>query len=310
MKKVLVTCDMPDSFLLGLNDLDYSVDYRPELTTEEVISRISSYHGLIVSTPVKVSAPLIDQASQLRFVGRAGSGMENIDEAYAGQKGIVCFNSPEGNRNAVAEHALGMLLALLNNIVRSDNEVRKGMWSREVNRGRELAGLTVGIIGFGNTGSTFAQKLRGMDVRIQAYDKYVSGFGGDGVEEVNLNHVLREADVISLHVPLTRETHHLVNDEFLSQCQKPVILINTSRGKVVETGALARALKSGKVVGTCLDVLEQEPPGIGTLQDNDPLKELAQNPSVIFTPHIAGWSVESRERIGQVLLDKIARIND
>jgi D-3-phosphoglycerate dehydrogenase len=182
------------------------------------------------------------------------------------------------------------------------------LWNREPNRGRELAGLTVGVIGYGNTGSTFAKKLRRMEVRVLAYDKYVTGFGGKGVKEADLGQIQAEADVISLNVPLTGETHHLVDDEFLDRCSKAIVLINTSRGKVVDTGALARAVTSGKVAGAALDVLEEEPPQLGSLPDNDPLHVLVQNHTVIFTPHIAGWSVESKERIGQVLLEKIARI--
>lgn len=308
MKKVLVTCEMPDSFLDGLEELKYHVDYRPGMTTEEVEQVIHSYYGLIVSTPVKVHPGLIDEATHLEFVGRAGSGMDNIDVPYCESNGIACLSSPEGNRNAVAEHALGMLLALLNNVVRSHNEVLQGSWNREPNRGRELAGRTVGIIGYGNTGSTFVKKLRGLDVLVLVYDKYKSGFGNHWIEETTLEKVLGESDILSLHIPLTDETYHMVDDTFLARCQDGLVLLNTSRGKVVETAALTRALESGKISAAGLDVLEEEPPNLISLQPNDPLTALVKNPAVIFTPHIAGWSVESRERIGEVLLQKIARL--
>ncbi len=250
----------------------------------------------------------LEKAVNCRFIGRVGAGMENIDTDFAESRGIVCLNAPEGNRDAVGEQAVGMLLALFNNMIKSDREVRQGKWLREENRGTELGGKTVGIVGYGNTGGAFARKLKGFDVRLLAYDKYKKGFSDEFVVESAPEDLFEQCDIISFHVPLTAETHYLVNGEYLERFKKPVYLINTSRGKIVNTADLVNKIESGKVLGACLDVLEYEGLSYEELnRENLPetFKKLVQMPNVILSPHIAGWTHESLVRLAGVLLDKI-----
>lgn len=234
--------------------------------------------------------------------------MENIDVEHAKMLGIMCFNAPEGNRDAVAEHAMGMLLTLFNHINTADIEVRNGKWLREANRGVELLGRTVGIIGYGNTGQAFAKRLAGFGVLTYAYDKYRKSFADNVVIETNLESIYQEAEVVSLHVPLTDETHHLVNDGFFEKLNYPIYLINTSRGAVVDTEALVRALENGKVLGACLDVLEFEKFNFEQIENEEipaSLQYLIDSPKVILTPHVAGWTQESNAKIAHVLGEKI-----
>jgi D-3-phosphoglycerate dehydrogenase len=240
--------------------------------------------------------------------------MEHIDWVYAGSKGVKCISSPEGNRNAVAEHALGMLLNLLNNISKADAEVKAGQWIREANRGTELEGKTIGIYGYGNTGSAFAKVLRGIDVKILAYDKYNTGFGNEFVTESSPGEIFSRADVLSLHLPLKEETKYLVNEHFFSQFKKRIYLINTSRGLIVRTSDLVNNLRSGKVLGACLDVVEYEETSFEAVSPQAGGQEPGVNPDwhyltshsrVILTPHIAGWTFESSEKMARILADKI-----
>ncbi len=282
-------------------------------TREEVQQKLSAYQAVIIRSRFKIDRTFLDAGTNLKCIGRAGAGMENIDVAYAESKGIRCVHAPEGNRDAVGEQAVGMLLALMNNVCRADREVRTGKWFREANRGYELQGKTVGVIGYGNMGSAFVQRLRGFDVRVLVYDKYRSGFAlrqaqGALVTESTPEEIFREADVLSLHVPLTEDTHHLVDAMFLSRFSKPVWLINTSRGKVVDTAALVHALESGKVRGACLDVLEYESVSFEALDASalpEPFQYLIRSDKVILTPHVAGWTFESHEKIGKILAEKI-----
>ncbi len=307
MKKVLITCDMPDSFLQGLEEMGFEIDYQPGMKNDEVKEVIGQNFGLIVSTPIQVNRELLDRANMLRFVGRAGSGMENIDVVYAEKKGIVCINSPEGNRDAVGEHVIGSLLALFNNICRANQEVRQGIWNREANRGIELKGKCIGIIGFGNTGSSLARKLRGFDMRILAYDKYKKDYAPEWVEESDMKSIFKMADIISLHVPLTDETRSMVNSDFFRQFRKAIYVVNTSRGKVLDINALREAMEEGTVKGACLDVLEDENVAPGFEKRHSWWSDLIKKEGIILTPHIAGWTHESKERIGAVLLEKIKR---
>ena len=236
--------------------------------------------------------------------------MEGIDRDYAESLGIRCFNAPEGNRNAVGEHALGMLLALMNNMLTADAEVRSAIWKREENRGHELQGKTVGIIGYGNTGGAFARKLSGFDCNVLAYDKYKSNFSDDLVKEAGMDEIFFSADVLSLHIPLTDETHYLVNTEYLQKFQKDIWLINTSRGHVLNTRDLVESLNSGRLLGAALDVLEYESLSFESLQDEDlpePYKALAASDKVILSPHVAGWTLESKLKLAEVIVDKILR---
>lgn len=308
MKKVLITCDMPGFFLESLRQMNLLVDYQPTLPTELVMEIIGNYTGLIVSTPVLVDRQMLSRAYGLEFVGRAGSGMENIDVAYARTKGIECFNSAEGNRDAVGEHAVGMLLMLLNNLKRSDLEVREGIWRREANRGTEIRDKVVGIVGYGNTGSAFAKKLSGFDARILAYDKYKKHFDSDDVEEVDLELIFDEADIVSLHVPLTEETRYWADHTFFSSFRKPIVFINTSRGRIVNTADLIASIHKGEVKGACLDVLEEEAITAENMKGISWMQELSDMQNVVLSPHIAGWTHESKDRIGEILLEKVRMV--
>ena len=278
------------------------------LTKEETEKNIQAFDGIVIRSRLRIDRSFLDKCNGLRFIARVGAGMENIDVEYAEKKGIHCLHAPEGNRDAVGEHALGMLLALFNNLIRADREVREGKWKREENRGVELDGKTVGIIGFGNMGSAFAKRLSGFNVTILAYDKYKTGFGSDLIKESTLDEIKENADVLSLHIPLTAETSKMVNAELIAGFKKPFYLINTARGKVVDTVAVVNAMENGKIKGVCLDVLEYELlsfEGLGNTEFPAPLKYLMASDKAVLSPHIAGWSNESNEKLARVLVDKI-----
>lgn len=303
MKKVLITCPMHPVFAAQMRDAGFQVTEEPNMDQAAVEAAVADYEVLIVTTKTKVTSTLIDKGVKLEVIGRSGSGLDTIDVAYAEEKGIACFNSPEGNRNAVAEHAMAMVLALSTNLLRSDREVRAGIWRREPNRGFEWQGKTIGIIGFGNTGSYFAQKWRGFAVNVVAYDKYKSGFGDDWVEEVGYEELVERADLISFHTPLTKETRHWVNEAFVDRLPRPIVLVNTARGPIVDVAALRKGLDEGKIMGACLDVLPEEPP-VKLLAD-DNYSALLGYSSVVFSPHIAGWTKESHRLLSTYLADKI-----
>jgi len=232
--------------------------------------------------------------------------MDNIDEAYATQKGIILINAPEGNRDAVGEHAIGMLLSLMNNFQRADAEIREGVWAREANRGIELKGKTVGIIGYGHMGSSFAQKLSGFGVNVIAYDKYKTGFSDQYAREVSMEEIVKHSDVLSLHVPLTSETRGLVDDEYLFHFKKPIFFINTSRGNVVKTQAVLNAIKQGKILAAGLDVLEQEK--FPVLAEQTWFDELRRSGKVLLSPHVAGWTFESYRKLSEVMAEKLIKL--
>ena len=275
---------------------------------ESTKNLISVADGIVVRSRFPMDANLLDAAPNLKFIARSGAGMENIDLDYCAKRNIQLFNAPEGNRNAVGEHALGMLLALMNNIFTADAEVRAGKWDREGNRGIELDGKTVGIIGYGNNGEAFAKKLRGFDVQILAYDKYKSNFGNEFVKESTLEELYDNADVISFHIPQNDETLFWANDLFFESIQKPFFLLNLSRGKIVETKALLNAIENGKVLGAGLDVLEFEKASFENFFDGnmpEAFQQLLASKKVILSPHVGGWTNESYFKLSAVLADKI-----
>ena len=284
----------------GLNYL-----YLPFSDNNNLLHIIGQAEGIIVSTNINIDRRMIDSAVKLKWIARLGSGMEHIDVVYVSQKNIECISSPEGNSNAVAEHALGMLLNLMRNIHKSHSEIQKGIWLRNENRGEELSGKTIGIIGFGNTGSGFAKLLSSFDVTILAYDKYKFGFGNEKIKEADLDEITRCADVISFHLPLTHETFHIANSTFFSSLQKQPFLLNTSRGKVIDTSAIIDALKNKQLKAVGLDVLENE--RLSEYDDNEKnqLDFLSSQSNVILTSHIAGYTHEAAYKMSKILLEKL-----
>src|SRR5471030_1563135 len=283
--------------------MGYHCDYQPLIKATEALQIIGNYTGLVMRSKFKLNREFIDAGKNLRFVCRAGAGMDNIDEAYANEKGIVLINAPEGNADAVGEHAIGMLLALMNNLNTADQQIRSGIWDREGNRGYELKCKTVGIIGYGFMGHSFAQKLSGFGVNIIAYDKYKTGFSDRNAREVSMEEIVKHSDIISFHIPLTPETNGLVDDEYLFHFKKPIFLLNTSRGKVVKTQAVLNAVKEGKILGAGLDVLEVEKfPALGEQLWFD---ELTKSGKVLLTPHVAGWTFDSYRKLSEVLAQKL-----
>jgi D-3-phosphoglycerate dehydrogenase len=291
-----------------LEEKGYACDWKTEYSREDILKIIAEYEGAVIRSKFKFDQEVIDAAGTLKWIARSGAGMENIDVEYAKKKGIRCYNSPEGNRDAVAEHAIGMLLSLFNHLSRSDQEVRQGIWQREKNRGVELKGKTVGILGYGYMGEAFAQRLRGFEVSIIAYDKYKSGFGNEWVQEVSEEELFEQTDVLSIHLPLTKETTFMIDSSYLDRFAKSIYLINTARGKNLKTRDLLKAIERGKVLGACLDVLEFESTSFEKLSKEDlpeDFRELTKSDKVILSPHVAGWTVESYEKLSLVLADKI-----
>ncbi len=290
-----------------LENEGHQVDYEPKISRSEILEKVADYHGLVIRSKTPMDRELLEKASQLQFIARAGAGLDQIDLEYLVERGIKLFHAAKGNRDAVAEHAIGGLLALFNHVIKADSEVRKGIWDREGNRGHELKGKTVGIMGYGNMGSQFAKRLKGFGVRVMAYDKYKLGFGSEEVEEVIWEKVKAEADVLSLHIPLTSETRNFFTYEELKSFSKPFWMINTARGEVISFEVLNRALDEGILKGAVLDVLENEKFKKFTDKQKEEFVRLAARDNVIFSPHVAGWTFESYEKINKVLVKRIKK---
>lgn len=310
MTKVLISDRTHEVLPQRLREVGFEVSVEPDHDYESLVQAAQGCEGLVVRSKVNIDGAFIDRVPSLRCIGRVGAGMETIDVNYAEAHGVRCLNSPEGNRDAVGEHAVGLLLSLLNNIARADAEVRRGLWQREVNRGYELGPLTVGIIGFGNMGQAFAKRLSGFGCRIVVYDKYkeLNDFKNLNVVKF-LSELQAEADIVSFHVPLTEETHHYLDAEFIDTMAKPFYLINTARGAVVDTEALVAGLESGKVRGAALDVLEYEKmqaDGLGDVPEC--VHYLMRSPRTVLTPHVAGWTVESKYKLAAVLAEKMIEV--
>jgi D-3-phosphoglycerate dehydrogenase len=302
-KTILIVDDIHPAFIEQAEAMGYTCDYRPTIKLDEALEIIGTYAGLVIRSKFNVDQNVFDAAISLRFICRAGAGIDNIDEAYAKQKDVLLINASEGNMDAVGEHAVGLLLSLMNNFNRADAQVRAGTWDREGNRGYELKGKTVGIIGYGFMGRSFAKKLSGFDVNVIAYDKYKTGFSDKYAREVSMEEIVKHADVLSLHIPLTKETKGLIDDEYLFHFKKPIFFINTSRGGVAKVQAVLNAVKQGKILGAGLDVLETEK--FPALNEQPWFEELKQSGKVLLTPHVAGWTFDSYRRISEVMAGKL-----
>ncbi len=304
-EKIIITAPVNQPLITAFEAKGFQVIYEPSISYKGLALIVNQASGLVATTRIRIDKPIIDKAEQLKWIGRLGSGMELIDEVYAKEKNIQCFSTPEGNRQAVAEHVLGLILNLNNNLTKSYLEVKQHNWLRNENRGIELMGKTVGIIGYGNNGEALAKLLQPFNVTVLAYDKYRFGFAKDYIKEASLEQVCKYSDVISLHIPLTEETHHMVNADFFNLVEQKPLLINACRGKVIHTPSLIQALKDKKIRAAGLDVLENESLDTHNAVEQTELEWLLSQPNVIITPHIAGYSNEASCKMGEVLLKKL-----
>ena len=306
--KILIIDEVESLLISGLISANFEVDYLPQLSKEEIYKCISDYEGLIVRSKILLTKELLLEAKKLKFIARAGSGMDNIDLEFATARKINCIHAGEANADAVGEHTIGMLLMLLNNLAIADKEVRNKIWEREANRGTELSGKTIGIIGYGNTGKSLAKKLNGFDVKVLAYDKYLQNYSDSNATEASMNEIYENAEIISFHIPLTNETRMMVDEKFLKNFSKKICLLNLCRGKILKLSALIEGIKAGKIIGAALDVLENEKLSTLNEQQQTDFDFLIDSKKVVFSPHIAGWTFESYRKISELLLEKITNL--
>lgn len=310
--KILVIDKVHEIITKELSNYGFEIISGVNWSEELILDNIHKFCGVVIRSRINIDKNFVDRAINLKFIARVGAGMESINTEYCSDKGVICLNSPEGNKDAVAEHAIGMLLSIMNNLNKADKEVKSGLWQREANRGIEVNNKVIGIIGYGNMGSCFAKKLSGFGCKIISYDKYKSNYTDQYVTEVGLNEIFEKADIISLHVPLTKETKYMIDEDFISKFRKPIYILNTSRGPVIKTSALTGALKTNKILGAGLDVIEYEEASFenpGDMFNNENFKYLSLCDNVIMTPHIAGWTNESKIKLAEVLVDKIINLN-
>jgi D-3-phosphoglycerate dehydrogenase len=303
--KILIADSMHSSLFTMFEEQSWTYSYHPEFKRQDIIEALPEYDGLVIRSKTFVDDEVMAAGTQLKFIARAGAGLDLIDLDVASSRKIEVFHAGEGNRDAVAEHALGMLLSLFNNIIRADRQVRQGTWDREGNRGVEIMGKTVGIIGYGNNGSATAKRLSGFGCKVLAYDKYRDNYGDAFAEEATLTQIMQEADILSLHIPLTKETKFLINEDFINSFNKPFYLLNLSRGETARLSAIVAGLQSGKIKGACLDVLENEKLKTLNPEQQQAFDYLCSVDNVVLTPHIGGWTHESYYRINEVLVKQI-----
>jgi D-3-phosphoglycerate dehydrogenase / 2-oxoglutarate reductase len=310
MKKILIVDDLHENIFPMLEELGFEVNYQPDIKRAEILEIIKDYEGLLIRSKTKIDREFLSFCQKLEFIGRAGAGLDLIDLQAVREKNINVFAANEGNSDAVAEHTMGMILMLFNKLNFADAEVRQGIWNREENRGIELCGMTVGIIGYGNMGKSLAQRLIGFGVRTLAFDTDDKKISNEEffAQKSTMQDIFDEADVVSIHVPLTEETHMMVDDDFINKFRKNIFLINTSRGEVASTKAILNGLQNKKIRGACLDVLENEKLTQLTTEQSEVYSQLFLQKNVILTPHVAGWTVESYRKINEVLIEKIRNI--
>jgi D-3-phosphoglycerate dehydrogenase / 2-oxoglutarate reductase len=308
IRKCLIVDPMHSSIFAMLENIGWEIDYQPDITREEIKSRHVGCQGLIVRSKTTIDRDLLGPNPTVRFIGRAGAGLDNLDLPYLKEKSIDVLHASEGNRDAVGEHAVGLLLALVRNIVKADQEVKNFLWLREPNRGSEIMGKTVGVIGYGNTGQAFAKRLSGFGCNVLGYDKYKKDYSDAFCTESKMETLFEKADIISFHVPLTEETRMLVDINYLKRFKKPIILLNTARGEIVSLPAVVQAIDESILRGAALDVLENEKLDRLTTSQNEAFNSLRERFNVIFTPHIAGWTFESHVKINVALVQKIGAL--
>ena len=311
MKKILCIDSNHEVLHTTLREAGFHCDLFWDKPKEELIALLPKYDGIVIRSKFKLTQVILESATQLKCIGRVGAGMENIDVEFANKQGITCVSAPEGNRDAVGDHALGMLLMLLNHLKRADSEVRNGIWKRAENRGYEINGKTIGIIGYGNMGSAFAKRFQGFDCKVLAHDKYKTNFATPNIQEATLDEIYEQADIVSIHLPLNPETHYYINDEFISKFKKNIYIINTARGKCLNTSDLVKHLQTGKIIGACLDVLEYESSSFENVETTtlpEPFQYLLKAENVILTPHIAGWTHESNYKMSKIIAEKMISV--